>query len=43
MFEGDAKVIVLNPGDYINIPSHTRHRVEWTEPDTETVWLAVHY
>ena len=43
LFEGDAKVIVLNPGDYINIPSHTRHRVEWTEPDTETVWLAVHY
>ena len=43
LFKGVDKVIVLNPGDYINIPLHTKHRVEWTDPDTETVWLAVHY
>jgi len=43
LFEEHQKVVVLGPGDYINIPSHTKHRVEWTDPDTETVWLAVYY
>lgn len=33
----------LAAGDHINIPAHTRHRVDWTTPETETVWLAVHY
>ena len=33
----------LKPGSYINLPAHTRHRVSWTEPDTETIWLAIHY
>ena len=35
--------IQLNPGDYINIDAHRKHRVIWTTPDTETIWLAVHY
>jgi hypothetical protein len=26
-----------------NIPAHRRHRVEYTDPDSETVWLALHY
>lgn len=43
LFEEDGKVVILKPGDYINIPSHTKHRVEWTDPDTETVWLAIYY
>lgn len=43
MFEGDYKSCELRPGDYINIPAHTRHRVEWTYEDTISVWLAVHY
>lgn len=43
LFEEDENVVFLKPGDYINIPSHTKHRVEWTDPDTETVWLAIHY
>ena len=43
LFEGDEKAVVLRPGDYINIPSHTKHRVEWTDPKLETVWLAVYY
>jgi cupin 2 domain-containing protein len=34
---------VLQPGDYINIPAHCRHRVEATSPDEPTVWLALHY
>jgi cupin 2 domain-containing protein len=33
----------LERGDYLNIPAHTRHRVKWTQPDSETVWLAIHY
>ncbi|MDA1298923.1 MAG: cupin domain-containing protein [Proteobacteria bacterium] len=33
----------LKPGDYITIPAHKRHRVAWTSPDEETIWLAVHY
>ncbi len=33
----------LKIGSCVNIPAHTRHRVSWTNPETETVWLAVHY
>jgi cupin 2 domain-containing protein len=33
----------LKAGDYINIMAHHQHKVVWTDPDTETVWLAVHY
>lgn len=33
----------LAPGDSVNIPAHTRHRVSWTDPDRATIWLAVHY
>ncbi len=39
----DGRVEELAPGDYMNIPAHTKHRVEWTRPDTDTVWLAVFY
>ena len=30
-------------GSYLNIPAHTKHKVKWTIPETETIWLAVHY
>jgi cupin 2 domain-containing protein len=33
----------MQAGDFVNIPAHRRHRVEWTTPDEPTVWLAVHY
>lgn len=42
-FEGEKEPVVLHPGDYIQIPPHYKHRVEWTDPACETVWLAVHY
>ncbi len=32
----------LSPGDYAFLPAHTRHRVNWTDADGPTVWLAVH-
>jgi cupin 2 domain-containing protein len=43
LFEGSDDIVELKPGDYINISSHLRHRVEWTDPDTETVWIAIMY
>jgi cupin 2 domain-containing protein len=43
LFRDRDDVVVLKPGDYINIPAHVKHRVEWTSRDEETVWLAVHY
>ncbi len=42
-FEDEDQVRHLNPGDYLEIAPHRRHRVEWTAPDQPTVWLAVHY
>ena len=39
----DETSIDLKKGDYINIPAHKKHRVEWTDPETETIWLAIHY
>jgi cupin 2 domain-containing protein len=39
----DQTSIQLNEGDFINIPSHQKHKVAWTDPDNETIWLAVHY
>ena len=43
LFEGERKTRALQPGDYVTIPAHGRHRVEWTSPEEPTVWLAVHY
>ena len=39
----DHSTVQVAAGDYIHIPAHTKHKVTWTNPDTETVWLAVHY
>ena len=38
----DLSLIYLKPGDYYFIPAHTIHRVHWTIPDMETIWLAIH-
>jgi cupin 2 domain-containing protein len=43
LFEGEAAPRPLGRGDYMHIPPHARHRVEWTLPDEPTVWLAIHY
>jgi cupin 2 domain-containing protein len=42
-FEDESELLVLRPGDYVEIPAHRRHRVEWTDPDVPSVWLAVFY
>lgn len=36
-------VIEMKSGDCVNIPAHSKHRVEWTTPDEPTVWLGVRY
>jgi cupin 2 domain-containing protein len=43
MFEGTGDIIEMNPGDYIHIPAHCRHRVAWTDMTRKTIWLAIHY
>ncbi len=43
LFFEDQTSVQLNEGDFINIPAHKKHRVAWTDPDNETIWLAVHY
>jgi len=42
-FEEGAGLIHMMPGDYLVIQPHERHRVAWTSPDGDTIWLAVHY
>jgi cupin 2 domain-containing protein len=42
-FAGEDPWVEMKPGDFVNIPAHQRHRVEWTTPDEPTIWLAVHY
>lgn len=49
VLKGHAKLrmgddqIEMKAGDFVNIPAHLKHRVEWTSPDEPTVWLAVFY
>ncbi|MFP8878842.1 MAG: phosphoribosylaminoimidazole carboxylase, partial [Myxococcota bacterium] len=40
---GELRSARLGPGDHLNIPAHTRHRVAWTDPDQATIWLAIFY
>jgi cupin 2 domain-containing protein len=42
LFE-DGREVVLNKGDYLNIPAHSRHKVLWTDKKGLTIWLAVFY
>lgn len=42
-FEHEPQTIIMQPGDYLLIPAHCRHRVEWTAPGQASVWLALHY
>jgi cupin 2 domain-containing protein len=43
LLEGEKEETLMGPGDYIHIPAHKRHRVEWTDRKQKTVWLALHY
>ncbi|MBA2114229.1 cupin domain-containing protein [Bremerella alba] len=41
--EGEGQPRVLEPGDFVNLPAHQKHRVESTDPHMKTIWLAIHY
>ena len=38
----DGTTRELKPGDWALLPALCRHRVAWTDPAGETLWLAVH-
>jgi cupin 2 domain-containing protein len=40
-FADEAHERALGPGDWLHIEARRRHRVEWTDPATPTIWLAV--
>ena len=42
VFQHNPQPFHMKTGDYLLIPSHTLHRVEWTPPDIITIWLAIH-
>lgn len=41
-FENNERV-ELSTGDYLIIPAHKKHRVDWTDPKQKTIWLTLHY
>ena len=41
--EGEEGPRRLGPGDCLELPPKVRHRVEWTDTNQPTVWLAVHW
>ncbi len=50
ILQGAAKIEFENKsvtdlvcGSYLNIPAHCKHKVAWTDPTTETIWLAIYY
>jgi cupin 2 domain-containing protein len=42
-FEDEGEPRDMKAGDWVDIAAHRRHRVEWTDPRSPTLWLAVHY
>jgi cupin 2 domain-containing protein len=49
LLQGEAELsyaddtrIRLKAGDYLLIPTHTKHRVEYTSIEPPCIWLAVH-
>jgi len=40
--EGESEPRLLQPGDFLMLPAHCRHRVERTAAGEPTVWLALH-
>lgn len=43
VFAEPASTQVLKPGDWLVIKPGERHRVEWTQADGDTLWLAVFF
>ncbi|RXJ93647.1 cupin [Malaciobacter molluscorum] len=43
IIEFEDKQVKLKKGDYLNIDSHRKHRVKYTNENEPTVWLAIFY
>lgn len=50
LISGNARIsfennytIDLKPGDYLIIPAHKKHRVDFTKPGEKTIWLTIHF
>ncbi len=39
----EDQTVDMSPGDFLDLPAHRKHRVEWTTPTEPTVWLAIFY
>ena len=39
----DGNEVNMGPGDSLEIPAHVKHKVVWTDPEEETVWVGVRY
>ncbi|MGZ8095103.1 MAG: cupin domain-containing protein [Methylosarcina sp.] len=42
LYEKNTQIISMTAGDHLLIPARTRHRVEWSHPEMDTIWLAIH-
>jgi len=49
LLQGEAEIsydddtrVKLKAGDYLMIPKHQKHRVEYTSNNPPCIWLAVH-
>ena len=38
----DAESVDMKAGDYLLLPSHCKHRVDWTSSEPICIWLAIH-
>jgi len=43
IFADDPEPMRMKPGDAVFIPAHRLHRVNWTQPGVDTIWLALFY
>jgi cupin 2 domain-containing protein len=39
----DGTEVSMGPGDALEILAHVKHKVVWTDPEEETVWVGVQY
>ena len=43
LFEGESSETELEVGDCLTIPARARHKVTWTSPEQDTIWVAIFY
>jgi cupin 2 domain-containing protein len=42
-FDDEPQEVALQPGDYVLVAANRRHRVERTDANQPSVWLALHF